>query len=99
MLGLGRVGAIATNTSGDLLIAFSNAPSARVRRLDEAPLLTTPRLADGRLNSLFQATVEATAEAMLNALVAAETMVGRDANVAHAIPLDRLVALLREHGR
>jgi D-aminopeptidase len=99
MLGLGRVGAIATNTSGDLLLAFSNAPAVRVRRLDEAALLTTPRLADGQLNLLFQATVEATAEAMLNALVAAETTRGRDGNVAHAIPLDRLRALLREHGR
>jgi D-aminopeptidase len=99
MLGLGRVGAVATNTSGDLLIAFSNAPSVRLRRLDDAPVLTTARLADGRLNPLFQATVEATAEAMLNALVAAETMVGRDGNVAHRIPIDRLVALLREHGR
>jgi D-aminopeptidase len=99
VLGLGRVGAIATNTSGDLLLAFSNAPSCRVGRFDDAPLITSPRLADGQMNALFQATVEATAEAVLNALVAAETMTGRDGNTAHALPADRLVDAMRRYGR
>jgi L-aminopeptidase/D-esterase-like protein len=57
------------------------------------------RLADGQLNPLFQATVEATAEAMLNALVAAETTTGRDGNTAHALPHDRLVEAMRRFGR
>jgi D-aminopeptidase len=95
MLGLGRVGSTAGNLSGDLLIAFSNAPENRVRRDDSSPLLRSVRLADGTLGDLFRATIEATAEAVLNALCAAETMTGRDDNAAHAIPVDELVEIVR----
>lgn len=99
MLGLGRVGATATHSSGDLLIAFSNAPENRVDRFEERALLTSAFLNDARINDLFQATIEATAEAVLNALVAAETMTGRDGNVAHALPHDRLQAIMQRYGR
>ncbi|CAA9581560.1 MAG: D-aminopeptidase, partial [uncultured Thermomicrobiales bacterium] len=90
MLGLGRVGAIAGHSSGDLLLAFSAAPEVRHDRADPAPLLRSVRLADRLLDPFFAATVEATAEAVLNALVAAETMTGRDGNTVHALPHDRL---------
>jgi len=99
MLGLGQVGATATHGSGDLLIAFSNAPECRVDRFDNSAVLVTPRLNDQRLDPFFQATVEATAEAVLNALVAAETMTGRDGNTMHAIPHDRLQEVMRKYGR
>lgn len=99
MLALGRVGAIATHSSGDLLLAFSNAPACRVDRERAEPLLTAPRLDDRVLDPLFAATVEATAEAVLNALVAAETLVGRDGNTVHALPHDRLRAVMRRYGR
>lgn len=99
MLGLGRVGSTATHSSGDLLLAFSNAPENRVDRFEARTLLTSTFINDTRINDLFQATVEATAEAVLNALVAAETMTGRDGNTAHALPHDRLQALMRRYGR
>jgi len=99
MLGLGRVGSTATHGSGDLLIAFSNAPENRVDRVEERTLLTGTFLNDARINDLFQATIEATAEAVLNALVAAETMIGRGGNTAHALPHDRLQAIMRKYGR
>jgi D-aminopeptidase len=99
MLGLSRVGSTSGNTSGDLLIAFSNATANRMDRFDSSPRLMAERLADSRLGDLFQATVEATAEAVLNALVAAETMVGRDGNAAHALPHDRLCDVMRRYGR
>jgi len=106
MLGIGRVGGIAGHSSGDLLLAFSNAPEVRVPRrppMDEAgvvdPLLVTPRLYDGLLDPIFAAVIDATAEAILNALVAAETMTGRDGNTAHTLPHDRLRAIMRRHGR
>ena len=51
------------------------------------------------MDPLLKATVEATEEAVINALVAAETMTGRDGNTAHAIPHDRLCEALRRHGR
>jgi L-aminopeptidase/D-esterase-like protein len=99
MLGLGRTGATSGNTSGDLLLAFSNAPENRVHRVDESPLRRLVYVADGLLGALFQATVEATVEAVLNALVAAETMTGRDGNTTHALPHDALRATMRRYGR
>lgn len=99
MLGLGRVGSTATHGSGDLLLAFSNAPECRVNRFDTEAILTTPRLNDRRLDTLFQATVEATAESVLNALVAADNMTGRDGNRAYALPHDRLREVMRQYGR
>jgi len=99
MLGLGRVGATATHSSGDLLIAFSNAPENRVSRFETKTLLSHTFINDTQIDGLFQATIEATAEAVLNALVAAETMVGRDGNTAHALPHTRLQTLMQQHGR
>ena len=99
MLGLARVGATARNTSGDLLLAFSNAPENRIERGDDRVILPSARLADTRMDILFQATIEATEEAVLNALVAAETMTGRDGNTAYAIPHDRLQEVMARYGR
>ncbi len=99
MLGLGRVGATARHGSGDLLLAFANAPEARGDRADRSALRATRQVNDRQLDDFFQATVEATAEAVLNALVAAETLTGRDGNTVHALPHDRLRAAMRAHGR
>lgn len=106
MLGISRTGGIAGHTSGDLLLAFSNASAVRVPRrpvTDAAgatePLLTTPRLHDALIDPLFSGVIDATTEAILNALVAAETIVGRDGHTAHALPHDRLQAIMRRYGR
>jgi D-aminopeptidase len=99
MLGLGRVGSTARQSSGDILIAFSNAPENRFDRFNRDALVNNVRVNDERIDDLFQATIEATSEAVLNALVAAETTVGRDGNTAYALPHDRLREIMREHGR
>ena len=99
MLGLSRVGSVASNGSGDLLIAFTNHRDCRVPYPDEPAIITSPRLADGIMTPVFQATVEATEEAVVNAMVAAETMTGRDGNTAHALPHDRLVEVMRKYNR
>ena len=99
MLGLGRVGSTARQTSGDILIAFSNAGDNRFDRFSRDVVLDCRRINDERIDDFFQATVEATAEAVLNAMVAAETMVGRDGNTAYALPHDRLREIMRRHGR
>ena len=58
------------------------------------------RAVDDRfIDPLFMATIEATEEAVINALVAAETMTGRDGFTAHALPHDRLVDAMARHGR
>lgn len=91
-IGLARTGSIAGNGSGDYVIAFSTAESCRIPH--DPPGLThhlESVVEDGpAIDALFQATVEATEEAILNALFKAETMVGRDGNVREALPLNRV---------
>ena len=95
ILGLGRIGANARHTSGDLLIAFSNAPENRVRRTDRPARQTYVYLDDEIINDLFVATIEATAESVFNAMVAAETMIGRDDHYVPALPMDWIVTLMQ----
>lgn len=90
-LGLARTGAVSHHGSGDLVIAFSTA-NAVPRNGTIGP---ATRLADQQLDSLYQGTVEATEEAILNALLRAHTTVGRDGNTAVALPVERFRELLR----
>jgi L-aminopeptidase/D-esterase-like protein len=95
-LGLGRVGSIASNYSGDIFIAFStmNLKATKSRSLVEVTMLPNTEL-----DPIFEATVQATEEAIINALIAAETMTGRDGNRAIAIPHDRLKEVLEKYKR
>jgi D-aminopeptidase len=95
-LGIGRTGGIGAHTSGDIFIAFSTANRAAWGGSAIAHIEVLP---SELMNPLLAATIEATEEAVINALVAAETMTGRDGNTAHAIPHDRLREALRRHGR
>jgi len=101
-LGLARVGGLGNPSSGDLFLAFATGnrglPSGEDDRPSPAPV--SIRMVSGAsLGPLFEATVEATEEAIVNALVAAETMTGRDGNTAHRLPHDRLVEVMRRAGR
>ncbi|MCY4572337.1 MAG: P1 family peptidase [Gemmatimonadetes bacterium] len=96
-LGLARNGSISSNGSGDIFVAFSTAN--REAASEEAPAADARVLANGRLNPLFAATVEATEEAIINALVAAETMTGANNVTVHALPHDRLREVLGRYGR
>jgi L-aminopeptidase/D-esterase-like protein len=96
-LGLGRNGSTSGNGSGDIFIAFSTANRAAAREREGTS--STRMIANERLNPIFGATVEATEEAVVNALVAAETMTGADDVTVHALPHDRLREILRAHGR
>jgi D-aminopeptidase len=95
-LGIGRTGGIGANSSGDIFITLSTAnPGA----WGASPIAHLEMLPNHLMDPLLRATVEATEEAVINALVAAETMTGRDGHTAHAIPHDRLREVLRRHGR
>jgi D-aminopeptidase len=98
-LGLARTGGTAGHGSGDFILAFSNAEP--VPDHPTTTVLTRRVLAeDGPLISgLFQATVEAVEEAVINSLLMAETTHGRDGRVRHAIPLEPTLEILRRHGR
>lgn len=96
-LGIGNVGGRGENSSGDIFIAFSTANAAEFSKNEGISNLTM--LPNDRLNSLFWATTSATEEAILNALVAAETMKGYNGNTAYALPHDRLKAALKKYNR
>ena len=95
-LGLARTGSIAHNGSGDIIVAFSTRNRARP---SGSALTTWEVVPDEQFDPLFDATVQATEEAVINALVAAETMTGADGVTVEALPHDRLRELLRRHGR
>ncbi len=99
-LGIGRTGGAGEPSSGDLVIAFATGnPAVDSAAPGPGPAYPIEAMRDDRLGPLFWAAVEATEEAIVNALVAAETMVGRDGIVAHALPHDRLKAALVRFGR
>ncbi|MEW6320448.1 MAG: P1 family peptidase [Acidobacteriota bacterium] len=95
-LGLARSGSISADSSGDIFIAFSTAnPGAAA-----APATAqVSMLSNQRISAVFEAVVQATDEAIINALVAAETMTGYQGNTVRALPHDRLRDLLRKYGR
>jgi len=95
-LALGRMGSYASNGSGDIFIAFSTANSKAAYRLENQTVEFVPNDAMG---PIFLAAVEATEEAIVNALVAAETMTGINGYTVHELPHDRLQAALKKHGR
>lgn len=97
LFGLARTGSSFSNRSGDYAIAFSTAEGLRVRHGERAPRARTLLPTDA-LSPLFQAALEATEEAVLNALLRATTVTGSGRTV-EAIPLDRLRAVLAKHGR
>jgi len=101
-LGIARMGGTGANSSGDLFICFATGN----RALPHTTFATDPRLVvdvrtvnDHAIGGLFDGVIEATEEAIVNALVAATTMVGRDGITAHALPHDRLLEIMARHGR
>ncbi len=95
-LGLGRMGSFAGNGSGDIFVAFS---TANAGAFAGAPLAQATVLANDGLDPLFEATVQATEEAIVNAMVAARDMQGSAGHYAKALPHAELVKLLGQYGR
>jgi L-aminopeptidase/D-esterase-like protein len=95
-LGIGRMGGIAGSGSGDLFLAFS---TAKPRAADSLGVSSVPMLDDERTDAIYEATVQATEEAIINALLAAKTMTGADYLRVPSLPHDRLREVLRRYGR
>ncbi len=93
-IGIGRTGSPMTNGSGDYAIAFSTAESVRRTPERRSSAETISDLPNNLMSPLFQATVEATEEAVYNSLIAAETMTGNGVTVEE-LPMDRVVPLLK----
>jgi D-aminopeptidase len=95
-LGLGRLGSFAGNSSGDLFLAFSTANPGAARSGGTPALVMLP---NDRIDPLFQATIDATEEAVVNAMLAAQTMTGADGIRVFGLPGDRVVAALKKYNR
>jgi len=96
-LGLARVGAISGTGSGDIILAFSTAN--RVPRIPTEAVQNILAVNDFLITPLYQATVEATQEAILNALTSAGTVVGKDGNTSYGIPLDQVERIMKQYRR
>jgi L-aminopeptidase/D-esterase-like protein len=94
-LALGRLGAVSTAGSGDIFVAFSTANQGRIDESDFADVSTYPNNA---LTAVFTATVQATEEAIVNSMAAAETVVGASGFRVAAMPRDKVRALFRQPG-
>ena len=95
-LGIAKNGGIGGNSSGDIFIAFSTANPGAAK---DASSINLQMLPNDRINPIFAATVQATEEAIINALVAAETMTGINGNTVYAIPHDRLREVMKKYNR
>jgi len=95
-LGVGRMGGKGENSSGDIFVAFS---TANPKTAADTGVAHVDMLPNAAINPLFYATVQATEESILNALLAAETMTGADDARVFALPVNRLMAALKKYGR
>lgn len=97
MLGLAKTGGIVSNGSGDYVIAFSTDAALRIPYATTSKTLSAPILRNEEMSPLFMATIEATEEAIINSLFVAETMQGREDHKIEALPLDRVIKLMKKH--
>ena len=96
-LGIGRQGGFGGNSSGDIFVAFSTAnPRAW---FNDQPVRDVKMLPNDRITPLFQATAQATEAAITNALLAAETMTGANDLRIYALPVDRMLGVMKKYGR
>lgn len=98
MMGLAKTGGIASNGSGDYVIAVSTAESMRIPYSTSSKTDQGDVLRNDEMSPLFMATIEATEEAIINSLFAAEDMVGRNGNERKAIPKEQVLQILKKYG-
>jgi D-aminopeptidase len=96
-LGLGKTGGIASNGSGDYVIAFSTAPGLRVKHDSKEQTQTVTLLRNDAMSGLFMAAIEATEEAIINSLFQATTTEGKDGHKIEALPLERVLPILKKY--
>jgi len=96
-MGLAKTGGIASNGSGDYIVAFSTDTSIRVLHETKKTLQKGNELRNDELSPLFMAAIKATEEALLNSLFMAETMKGKNGRTVEALPLDKVIPILKKY--
>ncbi|HRJ31447.1 MAG TPA: P1 family peptidase [Cyclobacteriaceae bacterium] len=97
MMGLAKTGGIASNGSGDYAIAFSTDERVRVKHEKASLTDETIVVRNDAMSPLFMAVIEATEEAIINSLLAAKTMTGKDGNKVEALPHDEVIKIIKKH--
>ncbi|GAB4518940.1 MAG: hypothetical protein Tsb004_29760 [Allomuricauda sp.] len=95
-LGIGNVGGRGSNGSGDIFLAFSTANEKAFNRADK---VSVKSLSNDMITPLFEATVQTVEEAIINAMVAAETMEGINGNISYRLPHEATIDLLKKYNR
>ncbi|MCO4821062.1 MAG: P1 family peptidase [Flavobacteriaceae bacterium] len=99
IMGLAKTGGIASNGSGDYVIAMSTAKENFVAHSSDAAVDVKRLIRNDEMSPLFLATIEATEEAILNSLFAAETIIGRDGHIVKSLPIDKVLALMKKYNK
>ncbi len=97
ILGLAKTGGIGSNGSGDYVIAFSTHPHVRVKHDSNDRTETMDVLRNDAMSPLFMAVIEATEEAIINSLFAAEAMTGNEGHTIKALPKEEVIKILKKH--
>ena len=98
-MGLAKTGGIASNGSGDYVIAFSTDSSVRIPHTSNLPKQNPELLRNDETSPLFLAAIEATEEAIINSLFAARTMKGKGGRMVEALPIEKVLGILKKYGR
>ena len=99
MLGLGKTGGIASNGSGDYVIAVSTAKENLIPYKNDSMFNEKIEVRNDDMSPLFLATIESTEEAILNSLFAAETITGRDGHIVKSLPIDKVLELMKTYNK
>jgi D-aminopeptidase len=97
MMGLAKTGGIASNGSGDYVVAFSTHVGLRIPHSSVAKTETVTLLRNDELSPVFMAVIEATEEAIINSLFVAQTMEGKESHIAKELPVDEVLKILRRY--
>lgn len=99
IMGLAKTGGIASNGSGDYVIALSTAKDNLITHSGDSLFYNSKVLRNENMTPLFLATIEATEEAIVNSLFSAKTMTGRDGHQVTSIPVDRVLEIMKKYNR
>ncbi|MEE9190505.1 MAG: P1 family peptidase, partial [Candidatus Neomarinimicrobiota bacterium] len=99
MFGLAKTGGIASNGSGDYVIAVSTSKELRIPYRTDSQFRNIKVIRNNKMSPLFLATIEATEEAILNSLFMAKSMTGMDGNKVEALPLSKVLGILKKYNK
>jgi len=99
MFGLAKTGGVASNGSGDYVIAFSTASENRIPYSSQSMFQNSTVLRNNKMTPLFMAVIEATEEAIINSLFAAETVIKKNGRILEALPVEKVIEIMKKYNK